>query len=662
MDSHETPAVRAASLTSRASLVAVLRKVPFLRRMLLAGAAIVLAFPLFDIAVVYPGYDNLLLNFGEEEAVRVCNHLAATLDGLAEWTESSVQDSELPEEALRILASFHIERLKVYGATAGVVFSSDPDEVGAVNNAPYFRQRVMKGEVISNMIRRRGQALEGRTLTVDVVETYVPIMRQGRFLGAIEVYYDLTERRATLAGHLGQSIAVLIAMGGGLFTILLFTLFRAAKAYRDGEAAELRLAVSELRLRRMTSAARDAIVEIDSAGRVAFWNTAAERIFAVPAAEALGQDALALMIAEEDRAKAAAILEDYQDPGHRPPLGGTVDLAGRRGDGGHFLLEASLAALPGDSGPHVVGILRDVTGRKAMEQQLKLGERIVRHALSGIVVTDADEMIQVVNPAFCKVTGFSPEEVIGKNPGVLRSGRHGPEFYEEMWRVLHESGEWQGEVWNRRKNGEIFPEWLSISAIHDKAGRITHYVGVFSDISQQKRLEEDLERMALHDPLTGLANRVLFRERLMQCIREAKRFEWRFAVLYLDLDFFKAVNDQHGHDIGDLLLQEVARRLSCLVREADTVARLGGDEFAILIESLNDSRKVAVVAEKCVDALAQPFQLRGIECRIGVSIGVAIYPDDATSDEELLKKSDDAMYEAKRGGRNRVCFAPNAPI
>ena len=161
----------------------------------------------------------------------------------------------------------------------------------------------------------------------------------------------------------------------------------------------------------------------------------------------------------------------------------------------------------------------------------------------------------------------------------------------------------------------------------------------------------------MHDPLTGLANRVLFRERLLQCIREAKRFERKFAVLYLDLDFFKAVNDQHGHDIGDLLLQEVGKRLSCLVREADTVARLGGDEFAIIIESLAEPANVAVVAEKCVDALSLPFLLGGIECRIGCSIGVAIYPDDATTDDGLLKKSDDAMYEAKRTGRNRVCFA-----
>ena len=625
--------------------------------MLMAGAVIVLAFPILDIAVVYPGFDSLLMTFGEEEAVRVCDHLAATLENLGNLSESSVQDSELPEEAMRLLKAFRIERLKVYGAAGEVVFSSEPDEVGAVNNADYFRQRVMKNQVISNMISKKGSALEGRKLKVDVVETYVPIMRQDKFFGAIEVYYDVTERRAVLSRHLSRSIAILLGMGGGLFVILLATLSGAARAYRDQREAEMRLQVSELRLRRMTSAARDAIVEIDPAGRVAFWNTAAERIFAVPAAEAIGQDALTLMIAADDRAKAAAVLAEYQDSERRPPLGGSVELAGQRADGRQFTLEVSLAALPGETGAHVVGILRDISVRKGMEQQLKLGERIVRHALSGIMVTNAEQVIEVVNPAFCRVTGYPPEEVIGKKPSLLASGRHEADFYDGMWEDIREHGEWQGEVWNRRKTGEVYPEWLSISAIYDRSGRITHYVGIFSDISQQKRLEEDLERLALHDPLTGLANRVLFRERLLQCIREAKRFERKFAVLYLDLDFFKAVNDQHGHDIGDLLLQEVGKRLSCLVREADTVARLGGDEFAIIIESLAEPANVAVVAEKCVDALSLPFLLGGIECRIGCSIGVAIYPDDATTDDGLLKKSDDAMYEAKRTGRNRVCFA-----
>jgi len=657
LDDFEVPERTAKPLTGPASLGAVIRKVPFLRGMLAAGIVIVLAFPLLDVGIVYPGYDNLLMTFGEQEAVRVCRHLAATVDGLGELTETTVQDSDLPEEAMRLLKAFHIERLKVYSAAAEVVFSSDPDEVGAINNAAYFRQRVMNNQVISNIVEKKGAALEGRVLKVDVVETYVPIMRQGRFFGAIEVYYDMTERRTILSGHLVQSVVILAGMGGGLFTIFLITLFRAARTYRDHQAAEERLMVSELRLRRMTSAAQDAIVEIDSSGRVAFWNAAAERIFAISREEALGQDALALMIAEDDRARAGAVLAEYQTLASRPPAGETVELSGRRGDGEVFTLELSLAPLPGESGSHLVGILRDISRRKAMEQQLKLGERIVRHALSGIMVTDAELNIQVVNPAFCKVTGFASDEVIGQQPRLLRSGRHGSAFYDEMWRDLRESGEWQGEVWNRRKNGEIYPEWLSISAIHDKAGRVTHYVGIFSDITQQKRLEEDLERLALHDPLTGLANRVLFRERLLQCIREAKRFERKFAVLYLDLDFFKAVNDRHGHDIGDLLLQEVGKRLSYLVREADTVARLGGDEFAIIIESLSDRSSVAVVAEKCVDSLSRPFVLGGIECRIGCSIGVAIYPDDATTDDGLLKQSDDAMYEAKRGGRNRVCFS-----
>ena len=321
-------------------------KLPILRGMLAAGIVIVLAFPILDIGIVYPGYDNLLMTFGEQEAVRVCRHLAGTIDSLPELTEASVQDSDLPEEAMRLLKAFHIERLKVYSAAAEVIFSSDPDEVGAVNNSAYFRQRVMNNEVISNTVEKKGSALEGRILRVDVVETYVPIMRQGKFFGAIEVYYDITERRAILSGHLVQSVVILLGMGGGLFTLFLITLFRAARSYRDQQAAEERLMVSELRLRRMTSAAQDAIVEIDSAGRVAFWNAAAERIFAISREEALGQEALALMIAEDDCARAGAVLAEYQDQAFRPPAGGTVELVGRRAGGERFMLELSLAPCP----------------------------------------------------------------------------------------------------------------------------------------------------------------------------------------------------------------------------------------------------------------------------------------------------------------------------
>lgn len=311
-----------------------------------------------------------------------------------------------------------------------------------------------------------------------------------------------------------------------------------------------------------------------------------------------------------------------------------------------------------EDGPHAVGILRDITERKAVEQQLKLGERIVQHALSGIMVTDPNQTIQLVNPAFSRVTGYAGDEVVGRQPTILKSGRHDDEFYKSMWQMLAETGEWQGEIWNRRKNGEVYPEWLSLSAIRDRQGNVTHYVGVFSDITQQKQLERDLERLALHDPLTGLANRTLFRERLSRCVQGIKRNPQRqFCVIFLDLDLFKNVNDQYGHETGDLLLQEAARRLALAVRETDTVARLGGDEFAVIMEGVGDAAPAEVKAAGIIGALSRPFVFGAIQCRVGVSVGIAICPDHGDSEEALLKKADDAMYEAKNSGGNRFRMA-----
>lgn len=338
-------------------------------------------------------------------------------------------------------------------------------------------------------------------------------------------------------------------------------------------------------------------------------------------------------------------------------VGRVVELVGLCRDGHEVLVEMTLGAMQGINGHHAIGILRDITEKREIEQRLRLGSQVIIHALDGIFVTDQDVSIQLVNPAFTRITGFGPEEVIGKSPALLRSGRHPQEFYDEIWHALDVNGEWKGEIWNRRRDGEIYPEWLSLSAIRDSRGRITNYVGIFSDISRRKEAEQELERMAFFDALTGLPNRILLRERLSQALKESKRQGDHVAILYLDLDFFKQVNDQHGHDIGDLLLEEVAKRMSGALRETDTVARLGGDEFAIVLPHVANVDMVSAIASKIVSLLSEPFLLKGWHCQIGTSIGIALAPEHGHDIESLINKADSAMYEAKRGGRNQFRIA-----
>ncbi|HMW22136.1 MAG TPA: EAL domain-containing protein [Burkholderiaceae bacterium] len=279
----------------------------------------------------------------------------------------------------------------------------------------------------------------------------------------------------------------------------------------------------------------------------------------------------------------------------------------------------------------------------------------------GVVITDLTPRIVAINRAYSDITGFSAEEVIGENPGILKSGRHDEAFYQAMWGSLKATGHWQGEVWNRRKCGELFPEWLSISAVPDESGKPRAYVGVFTDITQLRQSEEQLQHLAHHDPLTGLPNRLLAHSRLQHAIERAERHGDQVAVLYVDLDRFKNVNDSLGHPVGDELLTQLAQRLSGRIREEDTFARLGGDEFLLVLESVQTPGQAATVAQALIDTLAEPFRLTsGHELFIGASIGISLYPLDAHNVTELIQHADMAMYLAKQSGRNTLRFHTEA--
>ncbi|AJG19728.1 EAL domain-containing protein [Cupriavidus basilensis] len=287
---------------------------------------------------------------------------------------------------------------------------------------------------------------------------------------------------------------------------------------------------------------------------------------------------------------------------------------------------------------------------------LRMADRVFESALEGIMVTDKYAKIERVNQAFTRLTGFTEEEVIGRDPSLLSSGRQTPEFYRALWHSLTTDGHWQGEIWNRRKSGELFVEYLTITSIRDNDGNISHYAGIFSDITQRRQAEERLGYLATHDVLTGLANRALFEERLERAIVHGKRRGGKVAVLYLDLDRFKLVNDTLGHNAGDEVLKVVASRLVTGLRASDTVARMGGDEFALVLEEFVDVRDVGQVAQGLLDAVGQAIDLGGREIFVTPSIGISIYPDDGAQAEQLMVLADQAMYGAKSRGRNVFQF------
>jgi diguanylate cyclase (GGDEF)-like protein/PAS domain S-box-containing protein len=305
---------------------------------------------------------------------------------------------------------------------------------------------------------------------------------------------------------------------------------------------------------------------------------------------------------------------------------------------------------------HAVKLAAISIERNQAGEALRLAASIYQNTSEAMMITDEENLIVAINPAFTQVTGYEAEEVIGKDPGMLASGTHDEEFFQELWNTLNNTGEWRGELWNRRKNGDEYVEWLTINTIYDGQGKVHRRVSLFSDITERKKADAMIWRQANYDTLTQLPNRRLFTDRLEQGIKVAAREKVKLALLFIDLDRFKEVNDTLGHHMGDQLLIEAAQRISSCVRESDTVARLGGDEFTVILNELHDVSHIGLVSQKIIETLAKPFQLQDEHVFVSASIGVTVYPEDAVSAEELLKNADQAMFAAKQNGRNRVNY------
>jgi diguanylate cyclase (GGDEF)-like protein/PAS domain S-box-containing protein len=413
------------------------------------------------------------------------------------------------------------------------------------------------------------------------------------------------------------------------------------EAVRRREAAETRQ-------RLLLEAAGEGIFGLDAEHRVTFINPAGAQLLGYTREALLGR-----ILTQPDGSAPPLCPPDNPLVQASGPGEGPLETSLRRLDGSSCEVEFTRAPLQveGEADGAVV-VFSDISARRRSQRSLLLAESVFQHITEGILVADADGRILRVNRALCDMVGYREEEIVGQLRPPYRSGEHPPVFYQQLWDSLLRDGLWEGEIWNRRRDGELFPTWQTIVAIHDGDGAAAQFVSVTRDITAQRRSEQRIQRLAYFDNLTGLPNRELFFDRFDHAIQRAQRHGAHLALLFLDLDRFKNVNDTLGHPVGDQLLRAVAERLQRLVRSEDTLARLGGDEFTLLLESVERRDYVSQVAAKVVHSLAQPFDIDGHRLHIGASVGISLYPEDGSDATSLVKHADSAMYQAKSAGRN----------
>ncbi len=442
--------------------------------------------------------------------------------------------------------------------------------------------------------------------------------------------------------------------------VSVYVAVRTYKALRDSEhqrqqleRLSIALGEKEERMRSVVETAPDAIVQFDAAGLIVGWNEGARRLFGHALNEILGQSLTRLMPAKfhATHAQNMSTLGVAADPSL---LGQVMEMPGLRADGEEFPTEVVLGSWRSASGPHFSAVIRDVSERRRSEAGLRLAASVYANSYEGIIIADASKRMVDVNPAFSRITGYSREEVLGRFPQLLSSGRHDAAFYSAMWTSIAEHDFWQGEITNRRRDGTLYAEILSISVIRDEEGAVQHYIGVFTDITLLKAHEDELYRIAHYDHLTNLPNRRLFSDRLPQALARSRRSEVSVAVCYLDLDGFKAVNDRNGHAVGDKLLIDLSQRLQGILRIDDTLARLGGDEFVLLLSSVSTLQECQLALERVLQEIAAPVEIDGRSVSVTASIGVTVYPADPVDADTLMRHADQAMYLAKERGKN--CF------
>ena len=434
------------------------------------------------------------------------------------------------------------------------------------------------------------------------------------------------------------------------------------------DATEAALAANRHYQSLLDAASEVSIIATDTSGIVQVFNRGAERMLGYTAEEVIGHRRAADFHLQEEvgqRARELSVELGLPISGlsvftAKPDRDGQEqrEWTYRRKNGESISVAMVVTAVRSASNEITgyLGIAQDITQRKQAQANLQLSANVFTWAREGILITDADTRIIQVNVAFTRITGYAEDDVIGRSPSVLKSGRQDQAFYARMWQSIKTVGHWEGEIWNRRKSGEVYAELLSISAVHDAHNKIQNYVGLFTDISSQKAHEQELEHIARYDVLTALPNRALLADRLQQEMAHCLRQRKQLAVVFIDLDGFKQVNDQHGHNIGDEVLIGLAQRMKAALREGDTLSRIGGDEFVAVLTALDHPRDCELVLTRLLEAAAQTMVINGADIQVSASIGVTLFPQDAGEPDLLMRHADHAMYQAKQAGKNRYHY------
>ncbi|HNA80252.1 MAG TPA: diguanylate cyclase, partial [Turneriella sp.] len=490
--------------------------------------------------------------------------------------------------------------------------------------------------------------VDGKLHTLEITKTRL-VNESGEITGAIGVAIDVTDRLAA-EDQLHQRLAHITAIA------------RLSEAVSHAEDLESIYSASMHALRETIGCDRAAVLLFDTEGVIRFkaWHGISQhyrdRFTGHSPWTAEEKHAQPIMVDDTEQWQdGKTLVPEFQREGIRAlafiPLEYNGNLLGK------FMVYYAHVHRFSDADLQVLqAIARHVgyaIGQKTAEERLRLSNCVFTHAREGIVITDEKANILEVNEVFTHITGYTRDEVVGKNPRIFQSGRQDSAFYSSMWQALLQEGHWSGEIWNRRKNGEVYAEMLNIASVRDREGQIKNYIALFSDISVLKKHQQQLEHIAHFDALTGLPNRVLLVDRLNQAMSQAERRNQSLAVVYLDLDGFKEVNDRHGHDVGDELLIALALRMKAALREGDTLARIGGDEFVAVLLDFDRLQDCEPVLARLLLAAAERIEVAGVDLQVSASIGVTLFPHDAVAADQLMRHADQAMYIAKQSGKNR---------
>jgi diguanylate cyclase (GGDEF)-like protein/PAS domain S-box-containing protein len=585
--------------------------------------------------------------------------------------QNAEQIAAIHQKVLRLLKGTKIFKIKVYDVKGITVYSTERQQIGEDKSNNEGVINGLLGHNSAALVHQdQFSAFEGEVQNRDLVETYVPrydpVTRE--VSGVFEIYGDATEVLADIVTRQWSMVFTVVTLLSLLYLVLLLIVKTAENLIflqnKAREAAQESLALSEERWKFALEGAGDGVWDRNLKTDEVVYSKRYREIYGFADNELTNHhEAWDERVHPEDLSQVRAHREAYF-------AGQTQLYANERRmrckDGSwKWILSRGMVVSRDTTGQplRMIGTHTDITQRHAHEEALQLASTVLQTMDEAVVVTKTNNEIISVNPSFTVITGYTAAEVIGKNPKLLSSATHSQAFYADMWHQLGTRGSWHGEIQNRNKTGQLYVEWLSIKQVRNPEGVPTHYVAVFSDISERKASEQRMHHLAHFDVLTGLPNRALFSDRLRQTLAKARRDKTRVALMFIDLDKFKPVNDTLGHHVGDLLLKAVAQRLNeCVRRESDTVGRLGGDEFVVMLPEIESSSDVLQVAEKILLALNKPFEMGPLKhvIQISSSIGIALFPEHGDDESGLLKSADAAMYRAKEAGSNRAEFANGA--